>query len=144
VYARWLLNSVLYAGLGATIGAFVCAMAGYAFEKLPLPGKEKLYGVVLLGVLIPSTALVIPLYLLAARTGVAGSFWSVFSPVLVTDQKLSPVRLGLYMRNANPSSYPDYYPLVVTGSLIAVIPLAIGFLMLQRHWRAGLTAGAVK
>lgn len=32
---------------------------------------------------------------------------------------------------------PEFYPLVVTGSLLAVIPLVVAFVSLQRHWKAG-------
>ncbi|MFD8977012.1 carbohydrate ABC transporter permease, partial [Streptomyces sp. NPDC056747] len=32
----------------------------------------------------------------------------------------------------------------VIGSLVSVVPLVIAFLALQRFWRAGMTAGAVK
>lgn len=39
---------------------------------------------------------------------------------------------------------PSIYPLVITGSLVTVIPLIIAFIGLQRFWRSGLTAGAVK
>jgi multiple sugar transport system permease protein len=34
--------------------------------------------------------------------------------------------------------------LVVTGSLISVIPLVVAFLLLQRYWQSGLAAGGVK
>jgi len=34
--------------------------------------------------------------------------------------------------------------LILTGSLLAVVPLAISFLFLQRYWQSGLAAGAVK
>jgi multiple sugar transport system permease protein len=213
IYLRWLLNSLLYAGGGAALGALVCAMAGYAFDKFAFRGKEKLYGLVLAGVLVPATALVIPLYLLAAKVGVANTFWSVFVPVLVnpfgvylsrvfagasvpdevveaaridgagewltfrrialpmmtpgvvtvflfqfvqiwnnfflplvmvSDQRLFPVSLGLYTWNSVTYTFPEFYLLVVTGSLVALVPLVAGFLLLQRFWRAGLAAGAVK
>jgi multiple sugar transport system permease protein len=32
----------------------------------------------------------------------------------------------------------------VVGSLLALLPLVVAFLMLQRYWRSGLTAGSVK
>jgi multiple sugar transport system permease protein len=32
----------------------------------------------------------------------------------------------------------------VIGSLLALIPLIVAFLLLQRYWRSGLTAGSVK
>ena len=39
---------------------------------------------------------------------------------------------------------PKVVPLVITGSLVASIPLVAFFLALQRYWRAGARAGAIK
>jgi multiple sugar transport system permease protein len=36
------------------------------------------------------------------------------------------------------------YPLILMGSLLAVLPLIIAFLFLQRYWQSGLAAGSVK
>jgi multiple sugar transport system permease protein len=35
-------------------------------------------------------------------------------------------------------------PLVITGSLLSIIPLIAAFLMLQRYRQSGLAAGGVK
>lgn len=80
IFLRWLGNSVLYAGLGAVVGGFIALMAGYAFDKFQFRGKNGLYGTVLIGVLIPNTATVIPLYLLAASMGITNSIWAVLIP----------------------------------------------------------------
>jgi multiple sugar transport system permease protein len=80
IYLHWYLNSVLYAGGGAITGAFLSVCAGYAFEKFSFPGKERIFGVVLLGVLIPTSALALPLYLLASSTGLVNTFWAVLIP----------------------------------------------------------------
>lgn len=213
VYFRWYLNSLLYAGGGALGCSLICIAAGYAFDKYDFRGKEKLFGVVLLGVLVPTTATALPMYLLASKTGLVNTYWAVLIPVLVnpfgvylarvfsagyvpgealeaaridgagelrafwsialrmvmpgfvtiflfqftaiwnnfflplvmlSDRELFPLSLGLYAWNTNTHSEPEFYPLVVTGSLLAVIPLIVAFVSLQRHWRAGLTAGSVK
>lgn len=47
-------------------------------------------------------------------------------------------------RYSRASVSPEYYPVVITGSLLAVLPLILAFVLLQRFWRSGLTAGAVK
>ena len=39
---------------------------------------------------------------------------------------------------------PKVLPLVISGSLVARMPLVAFFLALQRYWRAGATAGAIK
>ncbi|MCO1576820.1 carbohydrate ABC transporter permease [Crossiella sp. SN42] len=64
--------------------------------------------------------------------------------VMLSDQKLYPVSLGLYAWNSAATVSPEYYPLVIMGSLLAVLPLIVAFMLLQRFWRSGLTAGAVK
>jgi len=64
--------------------------------------------------------------------------------VMLSDQKLYPVSLGLYAWNSAATVSPEYYPIVIMGSLLAVLPLIVAFILLQRFWRSGLTAGAVK
>lgn len=83
VYFRWYGNSLLYAGVGAAVCSLICVAAGYAFDKYEFRGKEKLFGLVLLGVLVPTTALALPMYLLASKIGVVNTYWSVLIPVLV-------------------------------------------------------------
>ena len=36
------------------------------------------------------------------------------------------------------------YDLVITGSLLTVIPIMAAFLYMQRYWRSGLATGSVK
>ena len=64
--------------------------------------------------------------------------------VMLSSQKLYPVSLGLYSWNSAATTSPEYYPVVIMGSLLAVLPLVLAFALLQRFWRSGLTAGAVK
>ena len=74
------------------------------------------------------------------------SIWNnFFLPlVMLSDENLYPISLGLFSWNSQATITPEYYPLVVIGSLLALIPLVVAFLLLQRYWRSGLTAGSVK
>ncbi|MEV0582346.1 carbohydrate ABC transporter permease [Nonomuraea sp. NPDC050310] len=213
IFFRWYLNSVLYAGFGAAVGAFISVMCGYAFDKYAWWGKEKQFGLVLLGVLVPTTATALPLYLLASKVGVVNTFWAVFVPVLVnpfgvylsrvlsagyvpgevleaarsdgagevrtflsislpmlkpafvtvflfqftaiwnnfflplvmlSDQKLFPLSLGLFSWNSQAHAFPEFQTLTITGALLSVVPLLVVFGFLQRFWKAGMTAGSVK
>jgi multiple sugar transport system permease protein len=66
--------------------------------------------------------------------------------VMVSDPSLYPVTVGLQTWNTAYTSggaQQYVYSLIVTGSLLSVLPLAIGFLLLQRYWRNGLTLGSV-
>ena len=82
VFLAWIRNSLLYAGLGAVLGTLICAACGYAIAKLDFPGRRALFAVTLAGVLVPTTALALPLYLLASQLHVVGTFWAVFVPLL--------------------------------------------------------------
>jgi len=84
VYLRWMLNSLLYAGLGALVATLLAAMCGYALAKYRFPGRETIFNVVLGGVLVPATALALPLFLLFSRVQLTDTFWAVFLPSVVS------------------------------------------------------------
>lgn len=84
IYLRWLGNSLVYAGLGALGGTVLAGMAGYALAKYVFPGREVVFNVILAGVLVPATALALPLFLLFSKANATDTFWSVFLPSLVS------------------------------------------------------------
>jgi multiple sugar transport system permease protein len=84
IYLRWLANSVLYAGVGAAVATAIAGMAGYALAKYRFPGRELVFNVILGGVLIPATALALPLFLLFSAVGQTNTYWSVLLPSLAS------------------------------------------------------------
>lgn len=213
VFGRWIVNSFLYAGLGALAATLLSTAAGYAMAKYPFRGREALFNLVLAGVLVPSTVLALPTYLIFSEVGMTGTFWSVLlpgivspfgvylarihanaaipdallesarldgageyrifvsiglkimSPALVTiflfqfigiwnnyflplvmlsDQNLYPVTLGLGLWNSQTFRDPAFFELTVTGAAVSALLLVLTMASLQRFWRAGLTAGSVK
>lgn len=84
VYLQWILNSALYAGVGAVLATLLAAAAGYALAKYRFTGREAAFKAVLAGVLLPHTALALPLYLLFNQIGLTDTYWSVLIPSLVS------------------------------------------------------------
>jgi len=214
IYVRWLLNTVLYAGVSAVFGTMLSTMAGYALAKYTFRGRNLIFSIVLGAILVPATALALPLYLLMSAWGLTNTYWAVLLPsvvspfgvylariyaaasvpddlldaarvdgsgefrtfttvavrimgpalvtiflfqfvavwtnyflplVMLSDPSLFPITLGLQTWfTTSGSNQQILYNLVVTGSLVSVVPLIVGFLFLQRYWRAGLTAGGVR
>ncbi|QWT22790.1 carbohydrate ABC transporter permease [Subtercola sp. PAMC28395] len=213
VFIKWIVNSVLYAGLGAFVSTIIASMCGYALAKYGFRGREAVFNVVLSGVLVPATALALPLFLIFSKIQLTNTFWAVFlpsivspfgvylariyaassvpdelleaarldgsgelrtfftvaarlmAPALVTiflfqfvaiwnnfflplimlrDQTLFPVTLGLYAWNSQISQIPELRSLVIVGAFVSIVPLIIAFLSLQRFWSGGLAAGSVK
>ncbi|MFD5836302.1 carbohydrate ABC transporter permease [Streptomyces collinus] len=218
VFVRWLLNTVVYAGVSAIGAAFLAAAGGYGFAKFRFRGDRLAFNLVLGAVMVPTTALAIPTYLLFAEAGLVNTPWAVILPSLVNpfglylmrvyaadavpDSLLEAARIdgageaGIFFRIVlrllapglvtvllftlvatwnnyflplimlnDPNLYPitvglsswaeqaqnggggvssDMIALVVTGSLVSVVPLVAAFLLLQRYWQSGLATGSVK
>jgi multiple sugar transport system permease protein len=217
VYGRWMLNTLFYSVVSAGGAAFLAALGGYGFAKYRFRGNSVLFGLVLGSIMVPTTALAIPTYLLFSKVGMVNTPWAIILPSLVSPFGLYLMRI--YAQEAIPDSLieagridgagemriffqlalrtlapglvtvllftlvatwnnyflplimlnnPDLYPvtvglaawssqsvggggstgellaLVVTGSLLSVVPLIAAFLLLQRYWQSGLSAGGIK
>ena len=66
--------------------------------------------------------------------------------IMLKDADWYPLTIGLnqWKDQASTAGGQAIQNLVITGSLITIIPLVIAFLCLQKYWQSGLAAGAVK
>ncbi|NAZ80500.1 ABC transporter permease subunit [Kineococcus sp. R8] len=64
--------------------------------------------------------------------------------IMLADENLYPITLGLVNWRAQVDRLPEFYELTTGGVLVSIIPLAILMIVLQRFWRGGLTEGSVK
>jgi multiple sugar transport system permease protein len=64
--------------------------------------------------------------------------------IMLSDENKFPLTVGLYTLLSRGAYQPALYSLVITGSLLSIIPLMILFLALQRYWRTDIASGAVK
>jgi multiple sugar transport system permease protein len=210
-YARWLLNSAIYAGAGGVGATFLGLSCGYGLAKFQFRGRGLIFAMIMSGILIPSALLTVPLYLMFSAIHLVGTYWSVIIPsivspfavylgrvyaaesvpdeileaaridgageirifativtrimspaivtiflfsfvfvwnnfflalVMLSNENLYPVTLGLYTWFAQRSV--TTYNVVITGSLISILPLIVAFASLGRFWRNGIVAGSIK
>jgi multiple sugar transport system permease protein len=90
IFIRWFGNSLLYAGSIAVGSTIICALGGYAFSKYEFRGKKVLFDFILGTIMVPATALVLPLFLLLDKLGLVDTVWGVILPSLVNP-------FGLYL-----------------------------------------------
>lgn len=66
--------------------------------------------------------------------------------IMLRDPDWYPLILGLNQWNSQASTAggEPIFDLVLTGSLLTIVPLIIAFLFMQRYWQSGLAAGSVK
>jgi multiple sugar transport system permease protein len=80
---RWLLNSIIVS-LGTTAGVLVItSLAGYGFARLDFPFRRTLFVIVLLGLAVPSQAVILPQHQLFAWLHLHNSYPGLMLPGLV-------------------------------------------------------------
>lgn len=214
-FARFFVNSVVVAGLIVGLNVVFDTAAAYAFAKLRFPGRDAIFFLLLITLMVPYQVNLIPLYRIMVRL-------HQISPLLGTDSYFGLVApsaiqvFGVFLMRQFLRSIPDeilesaridgasefrilrsivfpvaapgmatlaiftfvgawndfFWPLIVTtsdnwrtlpvgvallarrntvnwgatmaGTTITAIPMILVFLMLQRRFIEGLTAGAVK
>jgi multiple sugar transport system permease protein len=217
IFSRWMFNSVLYASVSGAGAALLATAAGYAFAKFKFRGRNLSFALVLGAVMIPQTALVVPIFLLLALSGLSdnplgvilpsmispigvylmrvyieqgvddelldaaradgagellifraivlrlvapgmvtvallsfvGTWNNYFLPLIVLrSQEYQPITVGLatwyQLAQQGGGGGQVLFSIIITGALVSIIPVIVVFLLLQRFWQGGLTAGAIK
>lgn len=210
-FAGYFLNSAIVSVLATAVAVLLSSMMAYGFARFDFPGKEVMFRLLLLGLVVPAMMLIIPQFVLAKQLGlvdtlaglvvfyVAGNlafntfllrgffaslpgeldqamqvdganawtrYWRLAMPlakpalgtvtiftflscwdefawaltlIQTPDKATLPLALSLFQGENS-----TQWGLVFAGSVIAVIPVIIVFLVFQRSFVQGLTSGAVK
>ncbi|PYY61815.1 MULTISPECIES: carbohydrate ABC transporter permease [Curtobacterium] len=138
--------SVLIPSLVSPFGLFLCRVYAAASVDTTLleqaridgAGELRIFHTVVLRQMTPALVTVF----LFQVVGIWNNF---FLPlIMLADQKLYPITLGLNNWRSQVDRLPEFYQLTTGGVLVSVIPLVIAIIVLQRFWRGGLTEGSVK
>ncbi len=79
-FDRYIGNSVIYCVAIVTGGVALSCLAGYALALLPLPGRDAVTIVFLLGLMVPFQSVMIPLYYLLRDLHLLGTYWAFIIP----------------------------------------------------------------
>jgi multiple sugar transport system permease protein len=81
---RYLLNSLAISSVITLLSLAFNLMAGYAFAKLRFAGRERLFQMLLGGLVIPAQVAMLPLFLLLKYLGLVNSYAAVVMPAMAT------------------------------------------------------------
>ena len=76
-FSRYFLNSVLVAVATTLLTVLLASMMAFAFARFDFPGKGPLFGLMLLGLMVPTIMLLIPQFLLAKKLMLLNSLWGL-------------------------------------------------------------------
>jgi ABC-type glycerol-3-phosphate transport system permease component len=208
---RYFLNSIIISGGSTALALVLAVFASYGFARFEFKGKSWLQSFVLIGQLLPTAAIIVPLFITLRWLGLVNTYWGLILVYMIITLPLSvwmltsyfraiPVeleeaaiidgatRLGVLFRVTLPLSLPGLvavlvYAFVTTwnefifalcfatdstvktlpiglaefstefntdwggvmaASMVMTVPVALLFLLFQRMFVGGLTAGATK
>lgn len=222
IFLTWTKNSLLYTIPSVLITLLTSAAAGYGMAKYRFPGRVLLLFLVVIGLLVPATALAVPVYLEGSRLHITNTPWGVILPTSVSAfgvwicynffafqfnseiihaaridganeyvifgrialptarGVLATVAMLTFVSNWNNFFLPflmeardDLMPLpvglgnmaaqtslgsqassaagsaismmdVITGAFLVALPVVILFILVRRHWAAGLLSGSMQ
>jgi len=82
LYARWIFNTFMYAGLLTLGNILLDTLGGYAFARLKFPLKKFWFTLLLSTMMIPSQVTMIPQYTLLVKLGLINTYWGLILPKL--------------------------------------------------------------
>jgi len=88
-------NSFLYSIVQTVVTLFVCSIAGYGFELYHDKGKDKLFGILLLAMMVPAVATMVPLYGLVSKAKLLNTVWAFILPGIST-----PFMIMMFRQNS--------------------------------------------
>lgn len=88
-------NSFVYAITVTVICLFICSLAGYGFEVYHDKWKDKLFSVLLLAMMIPQVATMIPLFRMFSKAGLLNTVLAFFLPMIST-----PFMIMMFRQNS--------------------------------------------
>lgn len=209
IYLSWYLNSAIILAMQVAGGLFFSSLVGYALGKYNFKGRNLLFIMVLIVMMIPVEILILPLYKQMDAFKLINTHFGVVLPFLVSATGIFffrqytiglPTELmesgridgcteyGIYFRIMMPLMLPAFgamtillsmgswnamvwpmivlrtterqtlpiglqslltpygnnYDLLLSGAVMSVLPIMVIFLLNQKSFIAGMTAGSVK
>ncbi len=84
MFERSLLNSLIIAAGYTVLSCFICSLTGFALAKYSAPVGKYLFGFILLTLLMPPAVLIIPLFILVTKLGLANTYLGVILPFVAS------------------------------------------------------------
>ena len=98
--ARFMLNGALVCCAILAFQILLCVPAAYALAKLKFRGRDLLFGLVLVGLLLPQQVLALPLFILCYQLGILNTYAALVLPFVI-----SP--FGIFLFRQSFKSIPD-------------------------------------
>ena len=131
---RSMFNSFLYATVQTLIALLICSLAGYGFEINNDRHKDRLFRTLLLGMMVPQVATMIPLFKMMSSMKLLNSVWGFILPSIST-----PFLIMMFRNNSR--NFP--VDILESARIDGLNELQIFFRMYMPVMKSTYTAAAV-
>jgi len=77
---RWMANSAIVTVVGMSLVLTVSTLSAYAFARLEFPGRETLFGILVVSMMIPTVLQIIPTFLLMRNLKLLDNYLALWLP----------------------------------------------------------------
>ncbi|MFB5675438.1 carbohydrate ABC transporter permease [Paenibacillus terreus] len=96
----YFLNSLYISALSAAVSILIGSMLSFAVTRMRYPKVgSAVFGLALIGMLIPNNSLLLPIYLLVRRLGVLDTHWALIIPYIANAIPFTVIVLAAFMRS---------------------------------------------
>ncbi|MFS0784039.1 carbohydrate ABC transporter permease [Bacillus sp. 1P06AnD] len=80
LFVKWIFNSFIIAGIGTIVNIIINTMSGYALARLRFPGRNYIFILILVVMMVPAQILLIPNYLIMKSLGLLDTYSALILP----------------------------------------------------------------
>jgi multiple sugar transport system permease protein len=143
---RWFSNSLIIATVGTSLIVFFSSLSGYAFARLEFPGKNFLFSLLLVSLMIPAAITLIPSFLLLRDLKLLNTYHAIWWPASAQVIGIFLMRQHFYSIPADvedaaridgAGSFRIYWQVclpMVSGALVALFIFAFLLLWNDLFW----------
>ena len=102
-FSQYMLTSVMVAVLVVSVATVLSILAGYAFGTMRFRGSTALFYLFLLGIMVPTEAIIVPLFFDLRSLGLTDTLWGVALPQIAQSTAFGVYWMRAYFRGVNPS-----------------------------------------
>lgn len=99
-FSRYLFNTLLIAVLGTGLHVLLAGMAAYPLAKHDFPGRNLIFGIIMLGLMFVSQVTFVPSFIIIAKLNLLNTYWAYLLPTV-------GVSLGLFLMRQFIAQLPD-------------------------------------
>ncbi|MDR2895314.1 MAG: carbohydrate ABC transporter permease [Propionibacteriaceae bacterium] len=100
-FSKYLLNSVLVTVVVVGLSLVTSVLGGYALGTMRFPGSGAIFYVFLLGIMVPTEAIIVPLFFDLRALGLTDTVWGVALPQVAMSTAFGVYWMRTYFRSSN-------------------------------------------